>query len=91
MNKAGKFLSITAGMVVLIGYMVYLAMSASKVSCEVCMDFHGRMECRRATGKDELEAQTSAITTACGLIAGGVGDGIACQNTPPSSVSCNSR
>jgi len=91
MNKAGKFLSIAAGLVVLIGYMLYLTMSAGKVSCEVCMEFRGRMECRRATGTDEQEAQATATTTACGLISGGVADGIACQNRTPTSVSCQAR
>jgi len=91
MNKAGKFLSIVAGLAALIGYMVYLTMSSSRVSCEVCIEFRGRTECRRATGTDEEEAQLSATNTACGLISGGVGDGIACQNTPPSSITCQTR
>jgi len=91
MNKTGKFLSIAAGLALLIGYMVYLTMSSSRVSCEVCMEFRGRTDCRRATGANEQEAQTTAITTACGLISGGVGDGIACQNTPPKSVACQAR
>lgn len=91
MNKAGKVLSIIAGLAVLIGYMVYLTMSSSRISCEVCMEFRGRTDCRRATAADEYEAQMTATTTACGLISGGVGDGIACQNTPPKSVSCQAR
>jgi len=91
MNKTRKFLSITAGLALLIGYMLYLTMSAGKVSCEVCIEFHGRVDCRRATGIDEQEAQLTATNTACGLISGGVTDGIACQNTPPRSLSCSAR
>jgi hypothetical protein len=86
-----KILLLAAGLALLVGYMAYLTMSSGQVTCEVCIEFHGRSDCRKATGKDETEAQMSATSTACGLLAGGVTDGIACQNTPPKSISCQER
>ena len=86
-----KILLVALGFVLLVAYMTYLTMSAGQVQCEVCIEFHGRTECRTSIGKDELEAQMSATSTACGLISGGVTEGIACQNTPPKSLSCRAR
>jgi len=72
----------------LFGILAYLTMSSNDVTCEVCMEFRGRTECRKATGKDRMEAEVAAASTACGLISGGVTDGIACRNSTPQSVSC---
>ena len=83
-----KVLLVAAGLALLVGYMAYLTLSNGQISCEVCMEFRGQMECRKATGKDKAEAQTSATGTACSLLASGVADSIACQNAEPVSVSC---
>ena len=82
---------IAAGLALLVSYMAYLTMSSGQVTCDVCIEFHGRKECRKATGADVGEAQMSATSTACSLMAGGVTDGIACQNTPPESISCQEK
>ena len=89
MNK--KIVLVVGGLLLLLSYLAYLTMSSGQITCEVCMDFHGRSECRKATGKDKEEAQMSATSTACGLLSGGVTDVIACQNTPPKSISCRER
>jgi hypothetical protein len=78
-------------LVLLIGFMFYFSISESAVSCEVCIEFRGGMECRKASGKDAEEAQAAAASTACSLLSGGVTDGIACRNTEPKSVSCENR
>ncbi|HET9218959.1 MAG TPA: hypothetical protein VFR18_18390 [Terriglobia bacterium] len=91
MNSKLKVVLVVAGVAVLLGYLGYLTMSTSQVSCEVCVEFRGATECRRATGGDRLQAETAAASTACGLLSGGVTDGIACRNTPPKSVTCESR
>jgi hypothetical protein len=80
-----------AGLVLALVYMIYLTTSGTGVSCEVCVEFRGVTECRKATGKDRLEAETAAASTACGLLSGGVTDGIACRNTVPKSVTCQER
>jgi hypothetical protein len=91
MNKKAKVLVVVAGLAGLLGLFTYLTMSVAEVSCEVCVEFRGVTECRRASGKDRLEAETAAASTDCGLISGGVTDGIACRNTTPKSVSCTNR
>jgi hypothetical protein len=72
----------------LLAYFAYLTMTPNVVSCEVCIEYGGRTECRRASGKDADEAQRSATSTACSLLAGGVAGSIACQNTPPAKKEC---
>jgi hypothetical protein len=90
MNKNAK-IAVAAGFVLLLVYLAYLSMSGSRVSCEVCVEFRGNTDCRRASGKDAEEARMSALSTACSLLSGGVTDGIACRNTEPKSVSCQDR
>jgi hypothetical protein len=91
MNKTQKTVLVVVGLVLLMSYMMYLSMSPGQIACEVCIEFNGRTECRKAVGKDEEEAQRSATATACGLISGGVTDGIACGNTTPRKVACEQR
>ena len=82
---------IGAGLVLALVYMIYLTTSGTGISCEVCVEFRGVTECRKATGKDRDEAEMAAASTACGLLSGGVTDGIACRNTVPKSVTCQNR
>jgi hypothetical protein len=89
-NNAKRGLLI-AGLMLAVGYMIYMTTSGTGVSCEVCVEFRGVTECRKATGKDREEAETAAASTACGLLSGGVTDGIACRNTVPKSVTCQNR
>lgn len=91
MSKNTKRGLVGAGLALALGYMVYLTTSGSGVSCEVCVEFRGATECRKATGTDREEAETAAASTACGLLSGGVTDGIACRNTTPKSVTCENR
>ena len=79
---------VIAGAILVVAYLIYLTMPTNGVTCEVCVEFRGTTECRKATGKDRMEAEMAAASTACGLLAGGVTDGIACNNTPPKSASC---
>jgi hypothetical protein len=44
--------------------------------------------CRAVDGNDEAEARAAAITNACALVASGVTDTVACQNTPPIQERC---
>jgi hypothetical protein len=91
MNKTAKILLTVGGIVGLLVIFTYLSMSPNEVSCEACIEFHGNTECRKASGKDQMEAETAAVSTACGIISGGVTDGIACRNTVPKSVTCTSK
>jgi len=72
----------------LVAVVVFSSLSIGGVRCEVCMEFDGRRACRAVDGNDEKETRAAAITNACALVASGVTDTVACQNTPPSESHC---
>ena len=88
MNKSAKVLLTVAALVALLGIFTYLTMSPNEVTCEVCMEFRGATECRKATAKTREEAEVAAASTACSLISGGVTDGMACRSATPQKVLC---
>jgi len=71
-----------------VAFVVLSSLSIGGVRCEVCIEFRGRRVCRAVDGNDESEARAAAITNACALLASGVTDTVACQNTPPSDLHC---
>jgi hypothetical protein len=73
-----------------IAVVVVSSLTIGSVRCEVCIEFRGRRECRAVDGNDEAEARAAAVTNACALLASGVTDTVACQNTPPTDVHCAS-
>ena len=70
---------------------VKLTMGGAKEECRVCMEFRGHTNCATATGPTVAAATDGARTTACGTIATGMNESIACGNTPPASVQCKTR
>ena len=70
----------------IIGYIVYSSMNLASHRVEICIAFNGRATCRTASGATEEFARRTATTNACGELASGVTDSIACENTPPSTV-----
>ena len=70
-------------LLLVLGVILYSSMNMSAFRVEVCMDFQGRTSCRTVSGAAESSTLREAITNACGEIASGVTDTIACQNTPP--------
>lgn len=81
-------IAVVAGLMAL-----FFLMTAGTVreECRVCMDFRGRTNCATAAGPTEDAAIETARSTACGPIANGMDESIACGNTPPASVQCRSR
>jgi len=75
-------------LVLFIGAVVALSLSIPKIECEVCITFQGQHRCARASAADEKAALQEATIAACGPIAGGMTDTIACQSTPPDRTSC---
>jgi hypothetical protein len=52
------------------------------------MDFRGRTNSATASAATEEEALRNARSTACGPIAAGMDETIACGNTPPAKKEC---
>jgi hypothetical protein len=87
MPRAWKIL-VGVGFAALIGFIIYSATGLARVNCQVCMEFHGGTSCKPAAGTTEEEAVKTAIDIACSDLASGRTDSIACQHTPPKSISC---
>lgn len=73
---------------VLLGALIYASLEQAAVSCEVCLEFGGRSDCRSASAASRDEAVRGALTSACAVLASGVTRGMLCDRTPPSSVRC---
>ena len=63
----------------------------AKVQCRVCMEFRGRTNCATAVGASAGAAREGAQSTACGPIASGMDEQIACGRTAPAVAQCRSR
>jgi len=87
MPKLWKIL-VGLGFVALIAFIIYSATGLAQVSCEVCVEFHGKTSCQPAAGTSRDEATKTAASIACSDLATGRTESIACDHTPPKSVTC---
>jgi hypothetical protein len=71
---------------VILGIMAYSMMSLSSNRVEVCIQFNGVTNCKIARGATQEDAVRTATSNACGEIAGGVTDTMACLRTEPSKL-----
>ena len=69
--------------------LIFTMVQQAKVSCEVCIAFHGRTQCRGAAGPTRDDAIKTATDNACGFLASGMANSIACSKTPPHDVVCD--
>ena len=74
-----------------IAVVLYLSMTIASRECRICLTYAGRTECRTAASGDDAGAIRSAVTSACGTLAAGMTETIACENTSPDSVECRGR
>ena len=75
----------------LAGLAVYSTTSQAGNRCQVCLTYHGRSNCATARGKTAQDAREGAQNTACGPLAQGMDESIACGRVEPDSVQCNTR
>jgi hypothetical protein len=69
-----------------IGIIVYSTLILGGQRVEVCMQFNGRQSCRIAKGSTKEMALRTATSNACGDIASGVTDSLACERSEPVKV-----
>lgn len=69
----------------------YMSTARATEECAVCVEFQGRSNCATAAGRTPAEATETAHTTACGPVASGMNETIACGNRAPVSVQCKHR
>ena len=75
-------------MIAIVGFVAYGSMSAAGHTCEVCMQYKGRSQCRKVAAATVDLAREGAIQNACAYIAGGVNEGMACHREAPVSEKC---
>jgi uncharacterized protein (UPF0333 family) len=76
---------------VIIALFFYMSTARATQQCNVCVDFNGRSNCATAAGSTAAEATRTAQETACGPVATGMNETIACGNKAPVSVQCRVR
>jgi hypothetical protein len=72
-----------------VAYLLYATLRTQQVTCEVCMTFRGGSRCATASGPDREAASETAQTAACGPLASGMDETIACGRTAPTRVTCS--
>ena len=77
--------------VAIAGLFFYMATAHAANRCQVCVTYHGRSGCATAAGSTEQDAREGAQTTACGPLASGMDESIACGRVQPDSVQCRTR
>ena len=73
------------------GLAVYSTTSQAGHRCQICVTYKGRGNCATAAGATEQDAREGAQTTACGPLASGMDESIACGRVQPDSVHCRTR
>jgi hypothetical protein len=88
--KPGKLI---AALVVaaLVAFLIWSTLGAQRVECRVCAEYDGQRNCATATASSREEAARSAQTTACGPIARGMNESIACSNRAPAEMVCREK
>ena len=74
--------------VAFVAFLAYTSLKPQSVTCEVCMTFNGGDRCAKASGPTREEASETAQTAACGPLAAGMDQTIACSRTPARSTNC---
>ena len=68
---------------------IWSAFEATRVQCEVCVEYKGRSACSTAQAADVLQAEQQALSGACSQVVGGVTETLECDRTPPTRRQCS--
>ena len=71
---------------IFLGVIVYSTMNLSQNKVEVCMTFNGQTSARSPRRPRRISRERTAITNACGEMASGVTETMACNQLKPDSV-----
>lgn len=89
-TPAAKAAILTAALAaVTIGVVALGIRSATRATCEACVTFGGRTECRIASGRTPEEAIRTAVDNACAFLAAGMTDSVACTTRSPVRSRCD--
>lgn len=68
--------------------LLYSTLASQTHECSVIVEFRGRSDSATVSAASEKDAASQAQTTACGTIAQGMDESIACSNTLPVQKVC---
>ena len=71
-------------------FLLWSTLSSQRVECSVTVEFGGRQNSGTASAASEADAYREAQTAACGPLARGMNESIACGRIPPISRHCRS-
>jgi hypothetical protein len=89
MNKRRTIAAVLA-VVAFVGLLLYGTLSSQRTECAVVVDFGGGRDSAVASAATEPDAAREAQSTACGTLAHGMNDRIACGRVPPVTRRCRS-
>jgi hypothetical protein len=87
MSKSAILSLVFTALVVLL--VAFALRGVDGATCEVCITYKGRTECRTGQGRDRDAAVTKAQEAACAVLASGRDQNIQCTSVQPTSVSCD--
>lgn len=79
---------VAAAVVAFIGYLLWSTLAAQAAECRVCVAYGTGRNCATASAASDKDAMRAAQATACGTLAHGMNDAIACGNAPPLVHEC---
>lgn len=74
--------------IAMLGAIAYLSMGLNQYTCEVCVTFNERLQCRTAAGANQQTAVQTAHDNACAFLVTSKTDGFLCSQTQPTRVAC---
>jgi len=86
MGKRATFFVILAAILLPTVWLTINILSADSIQCEVCMEFRGRSQCRKASGPNREACQQTATDNACAFLASGMTDSISCAQRIPTRI-----
>jgi hypothetical protein len=74
-----------------VGYLLWSTLAAQAAECHVCVAFGPSRNCATASAANNVAARRAAQSTACGTLAHGMNDVIACENRTAVSEQCKDK
>ena len=87
MTKRGRLLTLLV-VLAFAGFLLWSTLSSQRVECTVTVAFNNAQNTATASAASEADATREAQTAACGPIANGMDESIACGRIPPVSKQC---
>lgn len=89
MTQRGKLLTLLV-VLAFAGFLLWSTLTSQQVECTVTVAFGNARNTATASAASESDALREAQTAACGPLAQGMNESIACSRIPPVSQACRS-